>query len=512
MKRGVTFVLIGAHRTGNARLVAGLATVLAAILAASVLALAAARTAEAAFPGANGKIIFDSDRLAAVGGPGLYTITPGGTATKVPGTSSGDNQPAWSPDGSRIAFQSGSTTNQEISVMNADGGGRTPLTTTPVAEQEPTWSPDGSRIAFVKGASDADTTTDLEIWVMNADGSGLTQLTNTASGVRDTQPAWSPDGTQIAFLSEGRTGDINSNIYVMDTNPATDDAINLTPNDTTTNPVYQWNDVDPSWSPDGTQITYSTIQDVWKMNANGTGKTNLTINSGGGQNPAWSPDGNSITYVRSGDIYVMDAEDGGNKTPVDTTPRQDVKPDWQPNPPTCDITGTNGDDKPSTNPAFAGTAADETICGLGGNDVIDGGGGNDILMGGGGNDTLVVPSGRATLNGGDGMDTASFAGSTTDIEASLVTEFAQRVGTNPLEGVAFVGIENLIGSGLDDELEGSNKANKLVGGAGADTLLGLGGKDTLNSRDGVNRNDTVNGGAGSDKCVTDRREASIKSC
>lgn len=512
MKRGVMVISIGAYRVGNARLIAMVVTVLAAVLAASVLALAAARTAEAAFPGTNGKIVFWSDRTA---GPGLYTITPGGTATKIPGTTSGDNQAVWSPDGSRIAFKSASPSNYEISVMNADGSGRRQLTNTPVPEEEPTWSPDGSRIAFAGKDPNDSTATDLEIWTINADGSGLTQLTNTANGVHDTQPAWSPDGSQIAFRSVGRTDDTNSNIYVMDTNPATDDAINLTQNDFTTDPVYQWNDEDPSWSPDGTQITYSTVQDVWKMNANGTGKTNLTINSGGGKNPAWSPDGSSIVYARvdvtngvnNQNIYVMDAADGGNKTPVDTTLRKDEKPDWQPNPPTCDITGTNGD-----NTTLNGTPADETICGLGGNDVINGGGGNDILMGGDGNDTLVVPAGRATLNGGAGADTASFAGSATDIDASLITEFAQRVGTNPLEGAALVGIESLTGSGLDDVLEGSNKANKLVGGAGADTLLGLGAKDTLNSRDGVNRNDTVNGGGGDDRCITDNREAEIRSC
>lgn len=347
---------------------------LAVAAALCLLALVAVQPVEAAFPGNNGKIIFWSDRSA---GPGLYTTTAGGTATKIPGTSGGDNHAVWSPDGSRITFMSPSASNYEISVMNADGSGRRQLTATPVAEQEPTWSPDGSQIAFVKGASDTDATTDLEIWVMNADGSGLTQLTNTANGVRDTQPAWSPDGNRIAFVSEGRTGDTNSNIYVMDTDPATDDASNLTPNDFTTNPVYQPNDEDPSWSPDGTQITYSTIQDVWKMNANGTGKTNLTTGSGGAQ-PAWSPDGNSIVYARvdvtngvnNQNIYVMDTN-GGNKTPVDTTLRKDEKPDWQQDsiPPATTITSGPPNPTRSTTASFGfvSSEADSTFqCSLNG--------------------------------------------------------------------------------------------------------------------------------------------------
>lgn len=138
-------------------------------------------------------------------------------------------------------------------------------------------------------------------------------------------------------------------------------------------------------------------------------------------------------------------------------------------------------------------------------------------MGGDGNDTLAAEFGkplltsRATLNGGTGNDTASFAGSATSIESSLITGFAQSPETTPTEGVAFVGVENLTGSGLNDGLIGSNAANRLVGGAGADELLGLGGKDKINSRDGA-KNDTVNGGSGTDTCTTDRREVSIRSC
>ena len=498
---------------GDARISTVSLMVLVAILTAGVLTVAVSSTADAAFPGTNGKIVFWSDRSA---GPGLYTITPGGTAAKLPGTSGGENHAAWSPDGSRIAFRSPSSSNYEISVMNADGSGRRQLTTTPVAEGEPTWSPDGSRIAFVNNSSGTDTTSDPEIWVINADGSGLTQLTNTAQGVEDRQPSWSPLGNQIAFVSEGRTGQTNSDIYVMDTIPATDDGVNLT--DDTATPVYQYNDEDPSWSPDGAQITYSTIADVWKMNSNGTGKTNLTNGSGGGNQPAWSPDNSRIVYsrvdvtngVNDRNIAVMDTN-GANKTSVDTTLRVDQKPDWQPNPPTCDVSGDADAD------TLTGTPADETICGLGGNDTINGGGGNDIIMGGDGNDTLAADFGkplltsRATLNGGAGNDTASFAGSATSIEASLITGFAQSPGTTPLEGVALVGIENLTGSSLGDGLAGNGGANRLVGGDGADELLGSGGKDKINSRDGA-KNDAVNGGPGTDTCTTDRREISIRSC
>lgn len=109
--------------------------------------------------------------------------------------------PDWSPDGKRIAFDQG-----DLYVIDPDGSNLRRLTETPVETSHPMWSPDGKRIAF-QSARDGS----LEIYTMNADGANVRQLTTTPVG-RSLLPDWSPDGTQIAFVSE-RDG--NMEIYVM---------------------------------------------------------------------------------------------------------------------------------------------------------------------------------------------------------------------------------------------------------------------------------------------------------
>ena len=96
-----------------------------------------------------------------------------------------EESPAWSPDGSRIAFMSDRDGNFEIYVMNADGSGPTRLTKNPESDAYPVWSADGSRIAF---QSERDG--NYEVYVMNADGSRQTNLTDNPAG--DGNPTWSP--------------------------------------------------------------------------------------------------------------------------------------------------------------------------------------------------------------------------------------------------------------------------------------------------------------------------------
>ena len=124
---------------------------------------------------------------------------------------SDEDDPAWSPDGSQIAFS-----NQphgegiqplEVFVMNADGSNAHALTSDG-ANSEPNWSPDGTKIAYQATVDDQPPA----VYVMNADGSGEVALT---SGHVDAAPAWSPDGSLIAFSTDQHESAFDSQIYVM---------------------------------------------------------------------------------------------------------------------------------------------------------------------------------------------------------------------------------------------------------------------------------------------------------
>ena len=164
------------------------------------------------------------------------------------------------------------------------------LPTEPFSAQ--TTSPEG-KIVYVK---------DGDIWVMDADGTNQTNLTNTPD-INERDPAWSPDGTKIAFTGPGGFNEDNSggleDIYVMDADPSTDDATSLT--NTPNSLEYQ-----PSWAPSGAQLVFvrevpgqviSEQSDIFVMDANGQNATNLTQTDANEHAPDWSPDGTKIAFA-----------------------------------------------------------------------------------------------------------------------------------------------------------------------------------------------------------------------
>lgn len=194
-----------------------------------------------------------------------------------------DGWPSWSADGTRILFYSRrggliilgadapklSLNNLEVMVMDADGTDVTNLTNNAATDWIPFWSPDGTRIAF---QSDRDGSG--EIFAMASDGSDPTNLTNNPN--LDGWASWSPDGEKIAFVSD-RDG--NYEIYVMNADGT--GQVRLTNN-------TEW-DAGPTWSPDGTRIAFESHRDgeyrIYVMDADGTNQTVLTRESSG--YPVW---------------------------------------------------------------------------------------------------------------------------------------------------------------------------------------------------------------------------------
>jgi Tol biopolymer transport system component len=229
----------------------------------------------------------------------------------------------WSPNGSKLIFVSqGALDNsptlninltENIWVMDPDGSGSTALTRVTAKDADcsgAVWSPDGSKLAFVSarafdGSNSTDANNTSNIWVINADGTAAKPLTKlTAAGAHSEAPAWSPDGSKLAFESTGAL--------------------------------------------DGTDAANATVtMNIWVMNADGTGATPLTKLTGAGASsasPAWSPGGSKLAFESlrnldgsdlanpANNIWVMNA-DGSQAIPVtkNTAKGADsTSPKWHP--------------------------------------------------------------------------------------------------------------------------------------------------------------------------------------
>ncbi|MBI5930882.1 MAG: serine/threonine-protein kinase [Chloroflexi bacterium] len=255
-------------------------------------------------------------------------ITPGTDAPNTP--NSGIVPPTISVDKSdqKIAFASRRSGNLDIYTINPDGSGVQQITqNADLQETGPAWSPDGTKIAFYayEGASG-----NGDIYVMDADGSDIINLTNSPAD-DDRYVTWSPDGTRLAFHSN-RPGEVDGSrdfeIYIYS---FTDEkTTQITFNDTF--------DLGPDWSPDGSFIAFHRLERnkyrIYAIRPDGTGGRLLSPDDlNDAYFPTWSPDGHSIAFhVDEGSffqIYLMDA-DGSNVRPLMEAIFDDQFPDWSP--------------------------------------------------------------------------------------------------------------------------------------------------------------------------------------
>ena len=311
-------------------------------LAGGALMFALTSTAQAAFPGANGRIVFTTDLE---GSPHeLFDVSPSGVDLRnLTNSAVMEFKASYSPDGRRIVFGhmpfDGINELSELYVMHADGSHRRRLTFNTRPEYDAAWSPDGERLVFARRPGTAPEGEDLgppDLWTLNVRTGEERQITNTPE-TEDDRPQWSPDGGRIVF---------NSDVH----DPGNFDIYTIRPNGRdlrriTTGAAF---DAMPSYSPDGKRITFTSERtgngDIFVMRADGGRQIRLT------HDPRWdflscfSPDGRFIAFAteRGGDPYPGEPDffrtdifrmraDGSQQMNLTSSPAVDnYDPDWQP--------------------------------------------------------------------------------------------------------------------------------------------------------------------------------------
>lgn len=248
-------------------------------------------------------------------GAGQRRLTSADTDSSTPQAVFFQLEPAWSPDGTSIAFSSRRGGALDIFVMDADGTGTKRLTSAKKDDSRPTWSPSGQRIAFARAG---------DIYVMNADGSGVRRISDESAD--ESEPAWSPDGGRIAYVRR-TPGTPVQEVWLMRPNGSARRAV-------TAGGAKAYA---PAWSPNSARIVFSSNQDgdvfeLYTVGIDGKGLRSVTPTAGDMFEPSWSPDGSRIAFSEDGSIFTVEPG-GGDVEKLTDNENNDSSPVWNPSPP-----------------------------------------------------------------------------------------------------------------------------------------------------------------------------------
>lgn len=242
----------------------------------------------------------------------------------------GDNWPVWSPDGKRVVFQRRTAGSFDLWVVNADGSNQMQLTNNPDHEYIPSWSPDGKYITFTSWRKEpADTGRAPHIYIMNSDGTGqrrlVAQTVNTSSGAE-----WSRDGKYIVY-SRRLQGE-GADIFIAESDGTNERRV-------TESDSYNGS---PAFSPDGSKLAFyfdtGKGAQIVVMNLDGS-ERRVLVSEGYNWYPRWSPDGQWITYTayapdnpKNLEIFAVPVSGSGEPVRIAGSPGRESESSWKPVP------------------------------------------------------------------------------------------------------------------------------------------------------------------------------------